>query len=39
MVDEAAGIPVEYLKAFAKWHNETIWGEEGEQPGEKAGVV
>jgi len=32
MVDDATGVPVEFLKAFAKWHNENIWGEEEGHP-------
>lgn len=32
MVDDAAGVPVAFLLAFAKWHNENIWGEEEGHP-------
>lgn len=32
MVDDATGVPVAFLQAFAKWHNEHIWGEENGEP-------
>ena len=29
MIDEATGIHYDYLKEFAKWHDENIWGNLG----------
>lgn len=27
MIDKATGVDVDFLKSFAKWMNENIWGE------------
>ena len=32
MIDKATGSDFEFLKAFAEWHNENIWGEGNGQP-------
>ncbi len=32
MIDEATGVDAEFIWAFAKWHNENIWGEEDARP-------
>lgn len=32
MIDKETGMDFDFIKAFAKWHNENIWGEEGGQP-------
>lgn len=32
MIDEATGADFDFLKAFAKWHNANVWGEEDGKP-------
>jgi hypothetical protein len=32
MIDDATGRGFAFLRAFAKWHNEMIWGEEDGKP-------
>ncbi len=32
MIDQAAGAALDFIRAFAKWHNENIWGEENGKP-------
>lgn len=32
MIDQATGAELDFIRAFAKWHNETIWGEENGKP-------
>jgi hypothetical protein len=32
MIDEATSADLAFLRAFAKWHNENIWGEENGKP-------
>jgi hypothetical protein len=32
MIDEATGVEADFFRAFAKWHNENIWGEDGSKP-------
>lgn len=32
MIDQATGTDLVFIRAFAKWHNEHIWGEEDGKP-------
>jgi hypothetical protein len=32
LIDDATGAGLEFIRAFAKWHNEHIWGEENGKP-------
>ncbi len=39
MIDEATGVEVDFIRAFAKWHNEHIWGEDGSKPVDVASLA